>query len=343
MEISKKTSSILIISILLLVASCISKPYTATFQSTINETSTSTRTPRPTLTRKPTVTATLIRPTIPAATLIAKSTLEPLEKLCDEFETDSTRSSEISPYGEWFAISCGYKRNQKLVVQNLEGIKWVINFSDFFDITIDGEGGFEPLAWSSDGRFFYFSKVFGISGGGNQCFPGHGVYGLYRLHLKTGTLVTLIPSNRFFPGNEFPGTEIKFSPTSEYYAVDRHGVTITNLNNDEIIVIDTSGVMEMNWSPDGRFLVFSTATCGEELADFSSMYVWDSVTTQTKVIFSTQGMRLMIKSWISNSSISFEGDAWEAWEDGSNHTSTLFEYDITGDKMIFSGTATPRP
>ena len=339
MEISKKTSSILVISILLLVAGCVSKSPAATFQTTINETPTSTRTPRPTLTRKPTITSTLIRPTIPAATLIAKSTLEPLQKQCAGYETDSSSYSEISPNGEWFAISCGYKRNQKLVVQNLEGIKWVINFSDFFDTTIDGEGGFEPLAWSSDGRFFYFSKVFGISGGGNQCFPGHGVYGLYRLHLKTGTLVTLIPSNRFFPGNEFPGTEIKFSPTSGYYAVDRHGVTITNLHNDEIIVIDTSDVMEMDWSPDGRFLVFSTATCGEELAEFSSMYVWDSVTKHTEEIFSIQGMLLTPNTWISPSMIRFEGEAW----DGIYYIYTLFDYDLAGNKMIFSGTATPRP
>src|SRR5436190_4036103 len=89
---------------------------TATSQSpirqTLQPTETPTRTPRLTLTSKPILTATRIRPTLPVATLNARATLAPLEELCDEFETDSERSSEMSPTGDWFAIRCGYQRNQ---------------------------------------------------------------------------------------------------------------------------------------------------------------------------------------------------------------------------------------
>lgn len=340
-----------IILLLITLSGCVSKPSqdislvsnTATFQSSIGKTSTSTvlpaqtRTSIPTLTQRPTLVATSIPPTIPVATLNAQATLTPLEKLCDEFQTDSSRYSEISPNGEWFAISCGYKRNQKLIVQNLVGIKWIINFSDFFDPSFtEIPGGFELLAWSYDGRFLYFSKVLGGSGGGNQCFPGFGVLGLYRLHLKTGTLTTLIPTSKSGPGDDLPGYKIRFSPNNEYYAINKNGVTIANLVNDKVTVIDTSGVMEMIWSPDGRFLTFSVASCGEELVESSSIFVWDSSTNETQVLFSTNEMLLRPDSWVDKSMLRFEGENWD-------YQYTIFEYNLAEDKMILSGTATPRP
>jgi len=348
MFIKSMKSFFLNILLLLIISGCVSKPSqdtslvsrTATFPSNIDKTSTSsvllptqTRTP----TQEPPMVATSIPPTIPVATLNALATLEPLEKLCDEYQTDSSRYSEISPNGEWYAISCGYKRNQKLIVQNLEGIKWVINFSDFFDSkSTEWSGGFVLLGWSFDGRFLYFSKMLGVSGGGNQCFPGFGVLGLYRLHLKTGTLTTLISTNKSFPGDGLPGYKIRFSPNNEYYAVNKNGVTITNLVNDKVTVIDTSGVMEMIWSPDSRFLTFSVASCGEDLVESSSIYIWDSSTSETQVLFSTNKMLLRPDSWVNMSTLRFKGENWD-------YQYTVFEYDLAKNEMILSGTATPRP
>lgn len=341
-------SSLPIIFLLLIIVGCTPRPAqnaslvsnTATFQPTISTISPSTETPsltpRPTLRQKPTLKPTRIRPTIPVATLNAQETLEPLEKLCDEFEADSGRSSEMSPNGEWFAISCGYKRNQKLILLNKEGKKWVFDFEALLKPKLEGmPGAFELLAWSSDGRFLYFSKVLGYSGGGNQCFPSFGVYGLYRLHLQSGTLVTLVPSK----DDSFPGDEIRFSPTNEYYAVDIGGVRITNLATGKVAKIDVSGVMDMSWSPDGKFLAFSVASCGEFFVESSSMVIWNSTTNQTQVLFSTNEMLLRPQSWIDNSKIRFEGEKWI----GNKNAYTLFEYNLTKDEMMFSGTATPRP
>lgn len=303
---------------------------TATFQPTISKTTLPTDTLRPTLTPSP------IPPTIPVATLKAQATMESLEVVCDEYETDSSRYVRVSPNGEWFAIRCGYKRNQSLVVQNLEGIKWVFHLANFLNPDLQGiMGNFTPLAWSDDGRFLYFTKNLGYDGGGNQCFPGYGVYGLYRLHLKSGTLVTLIQSK----DDWFPGDEIRFSPNNKYYAVDRDGVKITNLESGKESKIDVSGVMEMSWSPDGKFLAFSVATCGEMLVESSSIFVWDSSTNQTQVLLSTKEMLLRPQSWIDNSKLRFEGEKWV----GLNNEYTIFEYNLTGNEMIFSGTATPRP
>jgi WD40 repeat protein len=333
--------SLTIIFLLLILAACASKPTqnsssvlnTATYQPTLNNTlpatETATLTPRPTLALTPTP------PTIPAATLIAIATSEALEKSCDQFESDSNRSSEISPYGEWFAINCGYKRNQEFIVQNQEGVKWVFNFADFLSPDLKGiMGQFIPLAWSSDGRFLYFTRDLGFDGGGNQCFPGYGVYGLYRLTLKTGKLATLVPSN-----NSFPGNKILFSPNNQYYAAVIGNIRITNFVSGKVTTINKSNVMEMSWSPDSRFLAFSVASCGETLVESSSIFVWDSSTNQMQALFSTKEMLLRPASWISNSTLRFEGETWV----GLDNLYTIFECDLAGNKMILSGTATPRP
>lgn len=294
---------------------------------------TKTFTQAPSQTPKPTKT---FPPTIPVATLNAEATLEAFSNLCDKFETDSSRYKLISPNGKWVSISCGYTRNQTLIVQNQSGVKWVFDFTDFIAPSLDGVmGRFSPLAWSPDNRFLYFSKAMGYSGGGNQCFPGGGDYGLYRLNLETGTLVTLIASD----GQNFPGDKIRFSPTNEYYAVNRDGVTIRNILSGKETKIDVSGVMEMNWSPDGNFLAFSVASCGETLVESSSIFVWDSSTSQIQVLHSTKEMLLRPQSWIDNSKLKFEGEKWV----GLNNEYTIFEYNLKANEMMFSGTATPYP
>lgn len=103
--------------------------------------------------------------------------------------------------------------------------------------------------------------------------------------------------------------------------------------------IDVSGVMEMIWSPDSKFLAFSVASCGETLVESSSIFVWDSSTNQTQVLLSTNEMLLRPQSWIDNFQLRFEGEKWV----GLNNEYTIFEYDLTGSEMMFSGTATPRP
>ena len=153
--------------------------------------------------------------------------------------------------------------------------------------------------------------------------------------LREGYLVTFIPSD----GQDFPGDKVRFSPTNEYYAVNRDGVTIRNIMSGKETKIDVSGVMEMSWSPDGKFLAFSIATCGETLVESSSIFVWDSSTNQTQVLLSTKEMLLRPQSWIDNSKLRFEGEKWV----GLNNEYTIFEYNLTGNEMMFSGTATPRP
>jgi hypothetical protein len=67
---------------------------------------------------------------------------------CDEITAE-----DISPDGKWIATSCGYKRNQTLVVQNQEGTKWILQFKDFLspDTSDDMIGLLSVEAWSPDG------------------------------------------------------------------------------------------------------------------------------------------------------------------------------------------------
>lgn len=220
-----------------------------------------------------------------------------------------------------------------MIVQNQKGVKWLFNFVDFLNPDLDGMwGSLVPLAWSSDGRFLYFTKYLGWDGGGNQCFSGIGVFGLYRLHLQTGTLVILVPTD------DFADHHILFSPTLDYYAVDQNGVRITNLETNEIIQIYATGVMGMLWSPDGRYLAYAVASCGEEFVESSSIFVWDSITGLTQTLFTTTEMVLRPLSW-DNSIVVFEGEEWGE----NNATYTIFEYDLSQSGIIFSGTVTPRP
>lgn len=224
------------------------------------------------------------------------------------------------------------------MVSNQDDRAWVFHFSDFLSEDNQGiMGNLYPLAWGVESKFLYFSAALGWSGGGNQCFPGIGWYGLYRLDLGTGTMATLIDGKN----KNFAGDEIRFSPNGNYYAVDLNGVTITDLMNGDVETIDVSGVMEMVWSLDSRYLVFFVADCGDEFVETSSIHIWDSVINETRVLFSTNNMLLLPRTWIDSSLIEFIGEEWVGGD--THYLYTIFRYDLGNDEMIFSATATLRP
>jgi Tol biopolymer transport system component len=247
--------------------------------------------------------------------------------------------SKISPDGKWFAASCGEKRNQTLVVQNTEGTKWILEFADFLSPGFENDimGTLVPLSWSPDDDYLYFSKVLGYSGGGNQCFSySYGYYGLFRLNLNTGNWRTLVPPK----DADFPGDSIEFSPSGDQYAISIDGIMLTNIITGEVTKIDVSGVMEeMIWSPDGKYLAYSVGNCGEDFVESSSIYVWDALTHQIQTLFTTDEMLLRPQSWLDNSTLRFEGEKFV----GLKNLYTIYEYDITQDLVLFTGTATPRP
>lgn len=255
-------------------------------------------------------------------------------------ESINSYPSSISPDGKWFAASCGGKRDQKLVVQNTEGTKWILEFKDFLSPESPDEmpGSLAPKFWSLDGEYLYFTIGLGYSGGGDYCFPGHGDYGdygLFRLNLKKGLWATVIPST-----DSFPGYEIEFSPTGRRYAITTDGVRITDLQTGEVTKIETNATIErLSWSPDGKYLAYSVASCDEQSVISSSTYVWDTSTNQSQIVFKTDGIVLRPESWENNSMLRIIGEEIL----GGDAFYTIYEYDIQQGDLLFTGTATPYP
>jgi hypothetical protein len=245
--------------------------------------------------------------------------------------------SDISPDGKWSATDCGPNSNRTLIVQNKEGIKWVLYFKDFLspDTPEWMPGGMHQKFWSPEGKYLYITPQLGYSGGGNQCFSySRGNYGLFRLNLTTGSWTTIVPFIDSFPGNE-----IEFSPNGRWYGITLNGITITDLKTGDVIQINAPGEMEMRWSPDSKHLAYSLATCGEEFVQTSSVYVWDTSTKQTRHLLTTEAIVLRPESWINNSTLRINGEKWV----GLNNLYTIYEYDIEQNSIIFTGTATPFP
>jgi Tol biopolymer transport system component len=245
--------------------------------------------------------------------------------------------SGISPDGKWFAATCGYKQNQTLIVQDKKGTEWVLEFKDFLNPdTPEGMmGSLDPIFWSPEGEYLYFVTELGYDGGGDtKCFPGIGVYGLFRLNLEAGSWVTVVS-----PSNSFPGYKIRFSPTGQRYAYDRRGVRITDLMTGEITQIDVHGVTDLSWSPNGKYLAYSVASCGEWAVQSSSVYVWNVLTNQTQLLMTTEEILLRPEVWIDDSTLRINGEKFVAGDEFY----IIYEYNVVQQSLMFTGTATPSP
>jgi hypothetical protein len=214
-----------------------------------------------------------------------------------------------------------------------------VEYKDFF--SPKQTGALFPVFWDPEGGHLYFSGSKGSSGGGNQCFPvnlyrGSG-YGLFQLNLEKGSWVTLLP-----PPDSFPGYGIRFSPTGQRYAVNMNGITIAYLKSGNLVEIDISGVMDLLWSPDGRYLAYSVANCNESgWAQSASVYAWDSSTNRTHEIFSIKVEEILLypEVWIDNStlrvSVEKRTDRHPPYE--------IYDFDIASGSLILWGTVTPSP
>lgn len=116
---------------------------------------------------------------------------------------------------------------------------------------------------------------------------------------------------------------------------------ITDLKTGAIIKIDIPDIVEgLSWSPDGRHLAFSVASCNEQGAvKSSSVYIWDALKNEKHVLFTSEDMVLRPESWIDNSTLRFTGEKIV----DLNMLYTIYVYNIEQQSLVFSGTATPSP
>ncbi len=245
-------------------------------------------------------------------------------------------SSNISPDGKWLAASCSYKSNQIFTVQSKDGKKWVLNFKDFLSPeSPEGiPGSLSPKFWSPEGNYLFFTIELGYDGGGNYCFPEYNNgYGLFGLNLSTGSWATVVPST-----NSFPGYEIEFSPTGRRYAITIGGVMITDLQTGKVTTLDVnSRIQRLIWSPDGKYLAYSVASCNERSVISSSIYLWDTLKNQSQTLLTKDGTILRPELWSDSATLKIS----EEKISGPDALVTIYEYSILQDKMVLSGTATP--
>jgi len=267
---------------------------------------------------------------------------------CDDTDLDAY-DYQVSTNGEWIAVSCGNKSRQKIIVQNKEGIRWAVKPEDFPGIDND-YGWLKPKYWSLDGQYLFLTRTFARSGGGDECFGGGGEYALFQLDLKNGSWATIIP-----PTNGFPGYDIHFSPSGRRYAVDIDGITIADFKSGEVVKVDARGVIDLSWSPDGRYLAYSVATCDEAgQAKSASVYIWDLQTSREQLLFSYEKLILHLELWLDDSTFRVLGKKLVKTEDVRivngvnvcpcyNYVYDVYVYNIVREQFVFSGTATPYP
>ena len=312
----------------------------------------------PTFTPKPNITSTLLPSETPTPILFTPTaTLNPTQQIwvstftviketqravdeqtkvrtgkeIDQFPVgcEDSYDFDVSPDAKWLATSCGDKSYSILVVQNKEGAKWVLDYKDFLHSSFSSEGvtgGLGVVFWDPAGEYLYFTASVGWSGGGDFCFPKDGgTLGLFRLNLNTGSWTVLI--------DRIPG-KFRFSSTGRRYAVDINGIMISDLQTGEVIQISVNGVMNLIWSPDGTKLAYSISRCNEEgLVIDSSLYIWDALENESRLILKTEKIMLTPISWDDIALLEISGEEFV----DNNTTYTVYGYDITKDELIFVG------
>lgn len=244
--------------------------------------------------------------------------------------------SSLSPDEKWVFTVCGMKPNRISIVHNADGVAWILESKNFLPPSMMGAeelwGSLTEEFWDTTGGYFYFSTYLSIDIGGNECFTGYGVNGLFRLNLKTGEVATLISPSQYI--------EITFSQTGRRYATDINGVLINDLNTGQIVQLDAENVMDLSWSPDGTKLAFSTTRCNSDgFLVSSSIYVWDTTTKETYTLLTVDKISLHPDSWLDNEKLRINGEDFTS----NKYHLTIYEYDVTDMLLLSSGTATPRP
>lgn len=244
--------------------------------------------------------------------------------------------SSLSPDEKWVFTVCGMEPNKISIVHNAEGVTWTLESKNFLPPSMMGAdelwGSLTEQFWDTKGGYFYFSTYLSIDIGGNECFTGYGVNGLFRLNLKTGEVATLISPSQY--------VEITFSQTGRQYAADINGVLVTDLNTGEVVQLDAENVMDLSWSPDGTKLAFSTTKCNSDgFLVSSSMYVWDATTKETYTLLTVDKISLHPDSWLDNKVLRINGEDFAS----NKYHLTIYEYNVANMLLLSSGTVTPRP
>ena len=217
----------------------------------------SSRTPTVVMTHEPTITPhpsnilTIMASLTPSATPIPEHFAE-LATQATSFPSACKNPIRytLSPSKNWLVLWCGEfsQEDRSFEISNKAGTKWVLQYPNY---------DLEPVNWTNDEHYMYFTSYIGFDGGGT-CFYGYEISGLYRLDLETGTVTVVLP---WRPADE--GYEVSFSPGGDMLAYNAGHPTIIDMHTGEVneFYKGDDQVGDMTWSPDGSRLIYSTSRC----------------------------------------------------------------------------------
>jgi hypothetical protein len=303
-----------------------------------------TSTPRPTSTFDPFAAATS---TSSSSTLMASFTqthsfsstevsqFPPFPPDCISYWSGIPRY-RISPDGEWIASTDCYLPDPTLIVWNRSGTsKWELHYWDYSPYK--GEGYVYIQHWSKDSRYLYFSTA--SFGDGGLCFYGYdgGGFGLFRLDLKTGVIVSILPLR-----DEIRQYFWSFSPTGRRFVYIQNYWTPGVLNIWDLYTGEVSSIpLESDieeiggflWSDEGVSVAFTTLHNMDGKQDHYELYLADTITGSIRVLMVSPITRcIRAVSWASKNVLNVEVDE-------PNHIYSQIEIDITSTQAV----TTPTP
>ena len=257
----------------------------------------------------------------PQATRVARAT-----RIATEFSIGCPWPEEFtSPNKNWVATSCPNKQNAILEITNYHDKRWVLQFKDYVEF---GFGSFHPEHWSNDGKYLYVAVSVSYSGGGDPCYSGFGLEGLYRIDLNSGIISNILPA----------GYDFSFSPTGRRlaYIYKYNGkLFIRDLQTgNEINVAKNSNVETFAWSPDGLELAYTNCENDSHSITKSIAKIFSIEQNASRTILEMQKVFLAVKNWDTNNIITIDG-----WDENYKNVDDLF-FNTNTNQWI---TPTPEP
>ncbi|MFN8428216.1 MAG: hypothetical protein U0X93_00135 [Anaerolineales bacterium] len=272
----------------------------------------------------------------------AERTLIPqFSRFCEE----NFMSLEISPNQLWLADQCFSENEQSpiLTISNRQTqVLWKLILRDYMYVPAPDSlwyAGFSVIYWSGDGNYVYFASSTVIDGG--ECFMvsslQHIGYGLFRLDLQSGGVVTILPlldgsTNYIF----------SFSPLGNKLVYESHylGVNILDVKSRKAIHVNSNmeTVFERGgflWSLDESEFIYSTAFYGDNGPINYSLRLVNTTSGSERLLLESSNDCFVARSWTEDRVITIE-------RYGDDRNRTLLQYDLDSN-IITESTATADP
>ena len=204
--------------------------------------------------------------------------------------------------GLWMTELC-YNEDDKSLILTISNKEtrdlWKLLYRDYIPpMEFVPDGGMAIANWSNDGKYAYFYSYANSSGGG--CFRPYslGGWGLFRLELKTGDVISILPIGN----NEYIWYGFSFSPTNKHlvYGVNAKNFVVLDIETDKSFNINHKNRFDDGggflWSKDETKFVYSTGTWTSESEDYSLRLV-DANTGKEEILLESDNSCFLAKEW----------------------------------------------